>query len=152
MGFTYFNILILSLSLTLISCAPESGNADPSEVEAATETPTPTQPDFSTLVNKTSGQPATTSVTPIEFRVVFGAKIDPTSFTSADITQDGTATGVEWEIENIGNDQSFNLYATAIATEGTVIPNLQAGVVNGLNNNKNLISESTLNEVFMTLN
>jgi hypothetical protein len=142
------HIFLLGLLLTLGSCVPESGNADPAEIEAATETPPPPQPDFTVVINQVSGQADPTSVFPIEYRVVFGAKINPTSFTAADITQNGTATGVEWEIENLGNDQSFNVHATVVATEGTVIPSLNAGVVNGLNSNANLASASTDNSVF----
>lgn len=144
----FINILLIASLMIFGSCTPESKNADPVTIDNATQPPAPTLPDFTALVNQVGGQADPTTNMPIMFRVVFGAKINPSTFVVSDIVQNGTATGIEWEIVNLGNNQSFNLMATSVATEGTLIPSIDAGSVDGLNSNANLASVATDNSVF----
>ena len=72
------------------------------------------------LLSKSLPKADPTNALPIEFDVVFEEAIDPTTFTSADITQNGTATVDSWNIVNSGDNINFTLQATAISADGTV--------------------------------
>ncbi len=70
------------------------------------------------------------NTTPISFRVQFSEKIDVDSFTSDDISQEGSATIGSWKVTNCGDDKNFLVQATAISSEGTVIPKVNSSSVN----------------------
>ena len=89
--------------------------------------------------------PATTL--PIEFDVVFTEAIDNTTFVVGDISQGGTATGITWNLINSGDDINFTLQATAIVGAGTVIPSLNAAVVQTSEGADNTASTSVDNSV-----
>ena len=103
--------------------------------------------DFSTTVNQAGGQTDPALAVPVDFAVVFGTAIDDTTFTTGDVIQDGTATGITWSIINSGDDINFTLRATAITGEGTVIPRIAAGTVQTLDARQNLASTATDNSV-----
>ena len=65
---------------------------------------------------------------PIKFLVEFSRPINPATFTTGDITQNGTATGVTWNITNSGDNRLFTLTATA-GSAGTYIPSVSQGLV-----------------------
>jgi len=96
-------------------------------------------------VNQAGGQSDPTNTTPIEFTVVFSEEINPATFSSADITQSGTATVATWALSTSDNI-TWTLEATGITT-GTVVPNIAAGVVQDLSGNYNTASASTDNSV-----
>lgn len=103
--------------------------------------------DFSTALNQAGGQTDPALSTPVDFTVVFGAAIDETTFTTGDIIQDGTASGVTWSIINSGDDISFTLRASGVSGEGTLIPRITAGSVQTIDARQNLSSTSTDNSV-----
>ena len=78
--------------------------------------------------------------------MVFSEPINPTTFTTSDIMQSGTAMGVTWAISNLGDDQNFILSATASGL-GTLMPSIAASVVNDPVGNPNIASMSSDNSV-----
>jgi hypothetical protein len=101
-------------------------------------------------VNQGSSQVDPTNALPIVFSVVFSEPITVNSFTTADIKQNGTATGVTWKITDTGDHQTFTLSATALAGSGTVIPSIPANRVTDRVGNTNTASTSTDNSVTYT--
>lgn len=155
---TIINILLILALGVFTSCTnetasdPEAIGGDPAPAPAPTPAPTPTPPP-STPVNVTveqkSGQADSASVFNIEFTVSFDRVITAATFTTADVTQNGSATGVSWNIINLGNNRDFTLQATA-GSDGTYIPSLNAGVVTDPWANNN--NASTSNDNSVTLN
>jgi hypothetical protein len=168
------NILLLGMLAVLTACGPESGNADPegvgspspetvpTPVPTATPTPTPTPTPTATPTPTPTPTPATLTVTVdqkvgqadpanstnVEFAVVFSEAIDTDTFTDSDITQNGTAGGVIWNIVNDGDDTNFTLQATVVSSDGTLIPSINAGLVDNADNSvQNSASTSTDNSV-----
>ncbi|MFP5520659.1 MAG: Calx-beta domain-containing protein [Bdellovibrionia bacterium] len=101
---------------------------------------------LSVTINQNSGQSDPTSALPIEFVVVFNRAINPSSFTNSDLVQSGTASGITWTISTSDNI-SYLLRATAITSEGTVIPSISAGTVTDTMANPNSGSTHTDNSV-----
>lgn len=102
-------------------------------------------------INQSGTQVDPTTALPVSFLVAFSEPIDTTTFTTADIRQNGTALGVTWSITNSGDNQNFTLSAIA-SSAGTLIPSLNAGadasvVVKDRAGNHNLASTSTDNSV-----
>lgn len=81
---------------------------------------------------------------PIEFSVVFSEAIS--GFTIDDIEQNGSASGITWNLTTSDN-VSWNLQATAITGNGTLIPSISEGAVTDLAGNANSASVSTDNSV-----
>jgi hypothetical protein len=102
---------------------------------------------FTVAIDQKGAQPDPTAALPIEFDVVFEQPIDDTTFTDADIVQNGTATGITWNIINSGDDINFTLQATAIVGEGTVEPSIAIGTIQDPTGANNLASTSTDNYV-----
>lgn len=102
---------------------------------------------FDVGVEQGSSQDDPTENLPVVFEVSFSSAIDPASFTSADIVQNGSATGVDWSITNVGDDQNFILQATNTTSEGTIVPSIAAGDVETNLGALNNASTSTDNSV-----
>src|SRR5690606_547293 len=98
-------------------------------------------------INKKTSQSDPTNQLPIEFDVVFSKTMNATTFTVEDITQNGDATGITWEIVDSGDQTNFTLKATAVTSGGTLIPSLAAGVVSDSVGGLNDASSSTDNQV-----
>ncbi|MGE0762764.1 MAG: Calx-beta domain-containing protein [Bdellovibrionales bacterium] len=95
------------------------------------------------VIQQASTQADPTSSLPIAFNVAFSKPISAGTFTDADITQGGTATGITWSITNpSGDNRNFVLQATA-GTAGTYIPSVAAGLVTDVDGNTNLASSSS---------
>lgn len=85
---------------------------------------------------------------PITFDIVFSEAIDTSTFTTADITNSGTATVTAFTITNSGDDTNFTITADTITeNSGTVILSIAAGVVSDAVGNTNTVSTSTDNSV-----
>ncbi len=102
-------------------------------------------------INQSLTQVDPASALPINFTVAFNEPIDATTFTTADIRQNGTATGITWSIINSGDNQNFTLSAIA-SSAGTIVPSLNAGtdsivVVRDLAGNHNQASGGGDNSV-----
>ncbi len=106
-----------------------------------------TKPDVS--INQTVGQADPASSAPIVFNLVWSEQIDVDTFSTADITQNGTAGsgGITWVIADSGDHRNFTLTATAISGDGTVEPSIRAGAVEDLYGNSNNASSATDNTV-----
>jgi hypothetical protein len=104
-----------------------------------------TSPDVA--INQAAAQVDPTANLPINFTVVFSENINPATFTTADITQNGTATGITWTIINSGDDTTFTLRATAVTGLGTLIPSIAIALVTDPAGNSNNISSATDNTV-----
>ena len=59
--------------------------------------------------------------------MVFSEAINAASFTTADITQNGTASVDTWNIINSGDDTTFTIQVTATTADGTIVPSIAAG-------------------------
>lgn len=103
-------------------------------------------------VNQSSTQTDPTSSFPINFTVLFSEPINPSVFTTSDITQNGTATGVTWSLVNSGDNTTFTLSVTAATGFGTLIPSITANRVTDWSGNNNIASTSTDNSVTYQIN
>jgi hypothetical protein len=101
-------------------------------------------------INQAAGQPDPSAL-PIRFTVVFSEPIITSIFTTADITQNGTATGITWSITDSGDQKTFTLSATAAGSAGTLIPTIAANRVTDMAGNNNSVSTSTDNRVTYSL-
>ncbi len=101
----------------------------------------------SVTVNQAGGQSDPINTLPINFTVVFSSAVNAATFTTADITQNGTATGITWSITDSGDHTTFTLAATAITGAGTVQPSIAANSVQDNSTNNNQASTATDNTV-----
>ncbi|MCC7441551.1 MAG: hypothetical protein IT285_07960 [Bdellovibrionales bacterium] len=92
-------------------------------------------------VDQDVGQPDPVNFGAVNFQVTFSEPINTGSFTSSDITNNGTATVDGWIIINEGDSRNFTLQATPVSADGTIIPSIAAGTV--LDPAGNLSSAST---------
>ena len=97
-------------------------------------------------INQAAGQLDPTSALPINFAVQFSEPINAATFTTSDITQNGTATSVVWSISNSGDNRNFTLSVTS-SGYGTFIPTMAANSVTDLSGNNNTASTYTDNSV-----
>ena len=104
-------------------------------------------PAFAVTINQQGGQADPTATLPILYDVIFAEAINPATFTTADITQGVSATGVTWNIINSGDNINFTLQATGAATDGTIVPSLAANVVQTALGANNASSTATDNSV-----
>lgn len=102
---------------------------------------------LSVVIDQQPAQPDPTAVIPILYDIVFSEAIDPTTFDVTDITQGGMATGVTWNLINSGDDTNFTLEATAVGSDGSVIPTIAADLVQTVGGKNNIASTSTDNTV-----
>ncbi len=99
-------------------------------------------------INRRSTQSRGTGSVPITFDVLFDEEIDASTFTAADISQTGFASGLTWTVTDSGNHQAFTVRATALAgNDGTVIPRIGAAAVKDIAGNNSATSTSTDNQV-----
>ena len=101
------------------SCAPKG--LDPFLVEIKIE---PAAELLTVTINQSILQNDPAKVVPVEFDIIFEEAIDPLTFTTADITQDGTATGITWNLINSGDNTNYTLQATTITGDGTLMPSI----------------------------
>lgn len=101
----------------------------------------------SVTINQANGQVDSTNVLPVYFTIQFSEPINTATFTTGDITQTGTATGVTWNISNSGNNMTFTLSAVGTTGYGTIIPIMAANRVTDLLGNNNTASTATDNSV-----
>jgi hypothetical protein len=92
-------------------------------------------------ITQAAGQLDPTSALPIRFTVQFSEVINAATFTSADITQNGTATSIVWNISNSGDNKTFTLSATSSGF-GTLVPTIAINKVLDLSGNNNAASSS----------
>jgi len=98
-------------------------------------------------VEQAFGQLDPTTSFPVKFTVTFGEPINVSSFTAADISLAGTATGPTWTITDLGDHKTFTLAATALTRNGILQPYITAGKVTDLLGNNNSASTSVDNSV-----
>ncbi len=93
-------------------------------------------------ISKNNTQSVTTNTLPVEFKIEFSEPIDPSSFMSSDITQNGTATGITWDLVVTPNTENkvWILRAVAVTGMGTLIPIIDLDKINDLAGNGNLAS------------
>ena len=106
---------------------------------------------YTVSINQASGQAdpvnVSTSLNPINFTIVFSRAIDPTTFDTSKIKQNGSATGITWALSTLDN-MTWTLSATAVTGgTGTLIPSIEANKVKDLFGNNNPASTSTDNTV-----
>ncbi|MEI6834634.1 MAG: hypothetical protein WCL28_11650, partial [bacterium] len=95
---------------------------------------------------RAAGQMALTNSLPVNFRLIFSEPINPSSFTTNDIANAGTATGIAWTITDSGDRKSFTIQASA-ANNGTIIPQLSAGAITDPAANTNSSASTASNSV-----
>ena len=77
---------------------------------------------------KASAQLASVHLLPANFTMTFSEAIDASSFTTVDISNSGTATGITWQITDSGDHRTFTVAATA-SGNGTLQPILAGNAV-----------------------
>ncbi len=126
-----FYILATSVgtSGTLIPTVPVNAAVDSYGLSNAASTATDSsvtyQVPLTVTVNQAAGQPDPTNTFGVGFDVVFNRPIQPGTFTAADIQNNGTASGVTW---NVSTSDQTTFYVTALsaANPGTIVPSLPA--------------------------
>lgn len=98
-------------------------------------------------INQAGGQADPTNNQVVSFQVIFGKAIYPGSFTAADITQSGTATGVVWSAPTTSDNITWTIQTSAVGGDGTVIPTINAGLISDPVGNLNSASSSSDNSV-----
>jgi hypothetical protein len=89
-----------------------------------------------TTLSQTATQIDPTNTFPINFDLVFSEAVDTSTFTTTDIKQNGTATGINWTITNSGNNQNFTLSVVASGA-GFIYPSMDATKIKDLAGNDN---------------
>lgn len=121
-------------------CSPDVPPGDPFDdlhcVTMADNTP-PT-----VTIRKAATQETPTGILPIRFEIEFSEPIDVTTFNTSDITETGTADGINWALADSGDHQNFILSATVYGKYGTVKPYIAANRVLDLFGNNNVESIS----------
>ncbi len=98
-------------------------------------------------INQAAAQDDPVNALPVNFTVVFSEAIDPATFTAADINDTAsTATGITWTLATT-DDITWTLSATAVTTQGTLVPNLAASLVQDPAGNNNAAATSADNSV-----
>ena len=97
-------------------------------------------------INQASGQADPTSVSPINFTVVFSESV--TDFATGDVTLSGTAGATTATVT--GSGTTYNVAVSGMTSNGTVIASLAAGVAHDAAGNANSASTSTDNTVTVT--
>jgi hypothetical protein len=103
-----------------------------------------------TLFARDVSQAWQTSALPIVFKVSFSEVIDPVTFSSADITNVGTATAVVWRVTNSGDSKNF-IISTTNSGFGTLQPRIVMGSFTDVAGNVNAVSADSSNSVNFVL-
>lgn len=101
-------------------------------------------------IDQAAGQSDPANTLPVNFTVVFDRPIDPSTFTSPDVTLGGTAPGGKTAVitEIAPNDgTTFNIAVGGLTGTGTVTASIGAGTVQDAAGNDNTASSSTDNNV-----
>ncbi|HAR42041.1 MAG TPA: hypothetical protein DCS07_05335, partial [Bdellovibrionales bacterium] len=131
------------------SCGVQEPSPSPSPSPSASPSPspTPTPTPLNVVISLSGSQPSNTAILPVEFTVSFSQVINTTTFDESDITQSGTATGVAWSLSII-DQMTYTLRATAVGTQGTIIPTIPASVVWDTSSNPNEASTGSATVAF----
>lgn len=131
------------------SCGVQEPSPSPSPSPSASPSPspTPTPTPLNVVISLSGSQPSNTAILPVEFTVSFSQVINTTTFDESDITQSGTATGVAWSLSII-DQMTYTLTATAVGTQGTIIPTIPASVVWDTSSNPNEASTGSATVAF----
>lgn len=97
-------------------------------------------------INQDPAQTDPTGTSPINFLVVFNKAMDSVTFTGADVTLSGTATGTLTAVVT-GSGTTYNVAVSGMTGSGTVIATIPAGGVQDTAGNSNLASTSVDNTV-----
>ncbi|MEO6252472.1 MAG: LamG-like jellyroll fold domain-containing protein, partial [Ferruginibacter sp.] len=101
----------------------------------------------SVTINQAAAQPDPTTVTPINFTVVFDQVV--TGFATGDVTLSGTAGATTANVT--GSGTTYNVAVSGMSASGTVIATIAAGVAQNACTQPNNASTSTDNTVTYTL-
>ena len=105
------------------------------------------EPKLDVNIEQKVGQADPTASLPVEFTFTFSEAIDPTTFTTADIIQNGSATVDSWTISDTGDQTIFTVTATTVSVEGIIKPIMNADVVATTAGKPNRANTGTDNEV-----
>ncbi len=100
-------------------------------------------------INQAVGQADPTSVSPINFTVVFSEPVVVGSFTAADLTLGGTA-GATTAVVSTTDNITFNVAVSGMTQDGTVVASIPAGVAQDAAGNLNTASTSEDNTITVT--
>jgi len=129
------------------NAALEPNNASTSTDNTVTYNLPATPP--TVTINQAAAQPDPTSTLPINFTVVFDQPV--TGFVTGDVTLAGTAGATTATVT--GSGATYNVAVTGMASCGTVIATIPAGVAQNASAQTNSASTSTDNTVnFLTAN
>lgn len=95
------------------------------------------------FVARDPSQASVTASHPMNFHVRFSRPINPGTFTTGDIVNSGTATGLTWNIINSGDNMNFTVQATAGST-GTGETYLPSVPSNSVQDNEGMGNDASL--------
>ncbi len=124
-----------AFSVTATSVDGTSGTSAPLSVTILTA--------LGVTINQAAGQADPTATSPINFTVVFTHPV--TNFATGDVTLAGTAGATTAVVTGSGN--TYNVAVSGMATAGTVVATVAAGVASDAAGNLNTVSTSTDNSV-----
>ncbi|HPO15211.1 MAG TPA: M4 family metallopeptidase [Candidatus Hydrogenedentes bacterium] len=102
-------------------------------------------------VNQASGQADPATAEPVNFRILFSEAINPSTFTSSDVSITGTAGGTPSVALTSSDNIDWNAAVSGFTSGGTVIASLSAGVCADVAGNTNAASTSSDNTVSLQL-
>ncbi len=99
------------------------------------------------IINQKGGQLDPTTASPVLFQAVFSEPV--VHFSTGDVFLGGTANASTAAVSEVApnNGTTYDISVSGMATEGTVIASIAAGVAEDLNGNLNIASTSTDNSV-----
>jgi hypothetical protein len=101
---------------------------------------------YTVTVNQVGAQADPINTLPVNYTVVFSRAVGSNTFTTTDITQNGSASGITWALSTTDNI-TWNLSANAASVAGTIIPSIASNRVVDAFGNNNAASTSTDNSV-----
>ena len=135
---------VITVSIGNNVCADLIGNANIASTSTDNSVDYAMGP-LNVIINQNTSQTDPVNNLPILFDVEFSRQVVDFSFD--DITWTGSATGINGSVTPTGTGTNFSISVTNAATEGTLIPVIEAGKVHDTFSTPNVASTSTDNIV-----
>lgn len=139
----------LGISLAANTASDTAGNNAPAAGPSSTFTADNSGP--TVTVNQASGQTDPATAEPVNFRILFNEAINPSTFTSEDVSITGTAGGSPAVVLTSSDNIDWNAAVSGFTAGGTVIASVSAGMCEDVLGNTNAASTSTDNTVTLQL-
>ncbi len=131
--------------LAVAGCSPR--RPEVLGIGGGSSSPTPDTTAPTVTIEQKTGQADPATVDGIDFTLTFSEEINATTLTTADITQNGTATVESWVLTQV-NSTTWELSADVVRGSGTVIPSIASSrFADSAGNTNSAASSSSDNSV-----